>query len=122
LEDTVSAYLTQNQLGTDQDQQYIQNIISILGTIAENTADNGIGDYLEMAGNIVAGNDDLTTEDTEAVATVYKQLVEKNANKKWTTDDKEELQSLITELELDKDSTLEDSEGNKLYDSWNDET
>lgn len=107
---------------TDSTKQYIDNIISILGTIAENTANNGLDDYLEMAGNIVAGNDDLTTEDTEAVATVYKQLVEKNANKKWTTDDKEELQSLITELELDKDSTLEDSEGNKLYDSWNDET
>lgn len=106
---------------TDSTKQYIDNIISILGTIAENTANNGLDDYLEMAGNIVAGNDNLTTEDTEAVATVYKQLVEKNANKKWTTDDKEELQSLITELGLDKDSTLEDSEGNKVYDSWNDE-
>lgn len=67
---------------TTQTDSYISNIIQLLGDIAENTANAGVDDYLDMASNIIAGNENLTTEDTIGIAYAVQNLIEQNADKK----------------------------------------
>lgn len=78
----LSNSLKLNGDATTQTDSYISNIIQLLGDIAENTANADVDDYLDMASNIIAGNENLTTEDTTAIAYAAKDLIEKNADKK----------------------------------------
>lgn len=66
----------------EQIKPYLLQVQQLLGEIAENTAVVGVDGYLDMASNIVAGNENLTTEDTTAIAYAIKELVEQNADKK----------------------------------------